>query len=108
MPTIITKSSAKYCSATDEEGVKPSASDSGDLLCCVMPKSLTAEDGAKYLLSGEFHETVTMRCGHCDDGVIDDEVCTECGGAGEYALKVPISWTTIKEIYAMAVKCLAT
>jgi len=71
----------------------------------MMPESLTAENGAKGLLSGEFSETVIMQCEYCDgQGMVEhqvtDEVCEECGGAGDYALKVPVSWTTIKDIYA--------
>lgn len=74
----------------------------------LMPKELTAENGAKSLLIGEFHETVIMQCEECEGagvyaegGNMDDQVCEACTGAGDYALKVPVSWTTIKEIYAM-------
>lgn len=70
-----------------------------------MPKALTAENGAKALLMGEFHETVIMQCESCEgDGHFDDEPCFDCDGAGDYALEVTIEWTTIKEIYAMYVK----
>ena len=69
-----------------------------------MPKELTAENGAKALMMGEFYETVETGneafcgCGTCD-------FCIECPGEPESTLqKIPISWTTIKEIYAMAVK----
>lgn len=76
----------------------------------IMPKSLTAKNGAKGLLSGEFSEKVLMQCPICD-GTGDDEeelnTCEDCGGAGEYSLKVQVSWTTIKEIYAMAVEHLS-
>ncbi len=78
----------------------------------MMPRALTAENGAKGLLSGEFKEVVLMQCPRCDgEGWEDEESgeeCYECTGAGEYALKVLVSWTTIKEIYAIAVKHLAT
>ena len=74
----------------------------------LMPKALTAENGAKGLLIGEFHESVVIQCTYCDGAGYADsdltEVCDSCDGAGCYSLKVPISWTTIKEIYAMAVK----
>lgn len=71
----------------------------------LMPKSLTAENGAKGLLSGEFHETVIMQCEKCEgEGEIhyegDPETCEECNGSGDYALKVTIGWDTIKDIYA--------
>lgn len=72
----------------------------------MMPKTLTAENGAKGLLSGEFSETVTMECGERggsgtmdDDGF--DEACDSCTGSGVYELKVGVTWTTIKDIYAM-------
>lgn len=74
----------------------------------LMPKALTAENGAKGLLMGEFHETVIMQCEECSgeghtDYDDDLEVCEDCNGSGDYALRVPVSWTTIKEIYAMCV-----
>ncbi len=75
----------------------------------LMPRELTAENGAKGLLIGEFSETVIMPCEHCQTlGFVDDEACEECTGAGDYSLKVGISWATIKDIYKMAVKNLAT
>lgn len=72
----------------------------------MMPKTLTAENGAKGLLSGEFHETVIMQCEECEgEGYTtyddDRDTCQACTGAGDYALKVPIGWDTIKDIYAM-------
>lgn len=74
----------------------------------VMPRALTAENGAKALMMGEFSESVVMRCDECDgDGWLDEdagEECPVCDGVGDYALKVPISWDTIKAIYAMAVE----
>ncbi len=70
----------------------------------LMPKALTAENGAKALLIGEFKETITQSCPYCDNGVFDEtEICDSCDGAGEYSLSVTVSWTTIKEIYAMTV-----
>ena len=70
----------------------------------VMPHGLTAENGAKGLLSGEFFEVVELECTACDQ---EDEGCEVCSGCGSYTYRVPISWTTIKDIYAMAVKNLA-
>jgi hypothetical protein len=69
-----------------------------------MPSALTAENGAKGLLSGEFAESVEVAnpgycgCGDCDfcnDFPDEPETITET---------VPVSWTTIMAIYAMAVK----
>lgn len=49
----------------------------------VMPRSLTAENGAKALLIGEFNETYEDT---------DEE-------GNEYSIKIPVRWTTIKDIY---------
>lgn len=76
-----------------------------------LPSKLTAENGARALLSGEFFEKVIVQCPHCDGEGWEDldscEVCGECTGSGDFALKVPVSWTTIKDIYAMVVKVMA-
>ncbi len=72
-----------------------------------MPKELTAENGAKALMMGEFSQRIPVFCPDCKE-VIDGEVCKTCDGAGELYQDVNISWITIKEIYAMAVKRLAT
>lgn len=52
-----------------------------------LPTELTAENGAKALLNGEFHEDF--------DYYID--------GLGHTSAEVPVSWTTIKEIYSKIV-----
>jgi len=75
----------------------------------LMPKSLTAENGAKGLLIGEFSETVIMQCEECEgegETTYDEEleVCECCTGSGDYALKIPIGWDTIKVIYAKCVE----
>ena len=49
----------------------------------VMPRKLTAENGAKSLLIGEFHETIVC---HDEDGQ-------------PYEVKMPVEWDTIKAIY---------
>ena len=77
---------------------------SGHTNTTLMPKELTAENGAKALLSGEFFEEIQVQCFECADmGVTDDETCPECFGENTIPRKVPISWTIIKEIYATAV-----
>ena len=79
----------------------------------IMPRELTAENGAKYLLSGDFKETVILQCEICvgsgdGRGYIDQEShCLSCDGAGDYSLSVTVSWTTIKEIYDKAVEHLS-
>lgn len=71
----------------------------------LMPESLTAENGAKALLTGVFEEIVKIECWSCDwDG---DEECEICAGHGSLTYRVPVSWTTIKAIYRMTVKHLA-
>jgi len=68
-----------------------------------MPRKLTAENGAKYHLIGEFFEVVELECTACDDG---DEGCEVCSGYGTFTYRVPITWPSIKRIYDMAVSCL--
>jgi hypothetical protein len=57
----------------------------------LLPRRLTAENGAKALLIGEFFEE--HGCNYYDG---DGELV-------EYTEKVPVSWTTIKDIYAKIV-----
>ena len=64
-----------------------------------LPKELTAENGAKALLMGEFKETVDHDCQECyGDG------CSDCNGEGYVTQSITISWSNIKDIYAMVVK----
>lgn len=69
----------------------------------IMPKELTAENGAKSLLSGEFFVDVEDQCLEYGD-ICHDVNCEDCQGTGVIHSKIPINWTTIKEIYAMAVE----
>jgi hypothetical protein len=71
----------------------------------VMPRRLTAENGAKYLMSGEFFEEIEITneeycgCGECDycyDFAEEDEQPT-------ILKKIPVSWDNIKSIYKKAV-----
>jgi len=50
----------------------------------IMPRELTAENGAKYLLIGNFKETVILQCDNCDGlGRFEDgKICPACEGAG--------------------------
>jgi hypothetical protein len=74
----------------------------------VMPKELTAENGAKHLMSGEFKIDVEHTCTACSFDLSGaPEECEVCGGEIQYTQKLVIDWTTIKEIYAKAVKHLA-
>lgn len=72
----------------------------------LMPKELTAESGAKAVLTGEFSEEIELTCATCDfHGVQRD--CEICGGEISYMQSVTISWPTIKRIYARAVETVA-
>lgn len=64
----------------------------------IMPRELTAENGAKALLQGEFFVEADDICPNCEgDG------CDECDDTGYVQCLVMIPWSTIKEIYAVAV-----
>ncbi len=65
----------------------------------LVPIRLTAENGAKELLSGEFSETKFISCPEC----FGDDECETCDGSGRIEITVPVSWTTIKEIWAKGV-----
>lgn len=62
----------------------------------MVPKRLTIENGAKSALSGEFSETVFTNCPEC----FGDDDCETCDCSGRIEIKVPVSWTTIKTIWA--------
>lgn len=73
---------------------------------CLMPLSLTAENGAKNALNGEFHTIEHIGCVACGgDGIDGDDECDNCDGSGDVVVQAPVSWTTIKDIYKAAVKC---
>ncbi|MBA6119395.1 hypothetical protein [Pseudomonas putida] len=74
---------------------------------CIMPRRLTAENGAKALLLGEFKLEVTRECPECLDLDEPAEGCEICDGAGEYGQCHMIPWDKIKFIYSEAVKGLA-
>lgn len=60
----------------------------------MVPMRLTAENGAKGALSGEFSETKFINCPEC----FGDDECETCDGSGRIEITVPVTWTTIKEI----------
>ncbi|KSU43033.1 hypothetical protein ABI57_17105, partial [Salmonella enterica subsp. enterica serovar Veneziana] len=66
----------------------------------MVPKKLTAENGAKSLLSGEFLETTFISFPEC----LADEECESCDGSGRIKIEVPVSWTTIKAIWNKGVE----
>ncbi|STA74413.1 Uncharacterised protein [Citrobacter freundii] len=66
----------------------------------MVPKKLTAENGAKSVLSGEFSETKFINCPEC----FGDDDCETCDGSGRIEITVPVTWTTIKAIWAKGVE----
>lgn len=74
---------------------------------CLMPKRLTAENGAKAMLLGEFRLEVTRECPECLELDEPAEGCEICDGEGEYAQRHMIPWDKIKFIYSVAVRGLA-
>ncbi|WP_152031570.1 hypothetical protein [Pseudomonas putida] len=74
---------------------------------CLMPKRLTAENGAKALLLGEFKLEVTQECPECRELDEPVEGCEICDGEGEYGQRHIIPWDQIKYIYSEAVRGLA-
>ena len=66
----------------------------------MVPMRLTAENGAKGALSGEFSETKFVNCPEC----FGDDECETCDGSGRIEIKVPVSWTTIKDIWIKGVE----
>jgi len=66
----------------------------------MLPDRLTAENGAKGLLIGEFSEPYEIACPAC--GFFPDDECDVCDGSGSITVDVSVRWTTIKRIWAMA------
>ncbi|WGY20796.1 hypothetical protein QJQ34_14160 [Klebsiella pneumoniae] len=66
----------------------------------LMPMRLTAENGAKGALSGEFSETKFVNCPEC----FGDDECETCDGSGKIEITVPVTWTTIKAIWVKGVE----
>ncbi|HBR6921808.1 TPA: DUF550 domain-containing protein [Klebsiella pneumoniae] len=66
----------------------------------MVPMRLTAENGAKGALSGEFSETKLVNCPEC----FGDDECETCDGSGKIEITVPVTWTTIKAIWVKGVE----
>lgn len=71
----------------------------------LLPKELSAENGAKALLMNEFYSEVVEECPDCDSQSYegDNRECELCSGEGVCTLRVTVSWSTIKNIWRMAV-----
>lgn len=70
----------------------------------LVPKKLTAENGAKGVLLGEFSETKFINCPE----YFGDDECETCDGSGRIEITVPVTWTTIKAIWSKGVEHFAT
>lgn len=72
----------------------------------LVPRRLTAENGAKAALMGEFHVEQIIDCPDCDEhsGISEDEVCETCGDSGTVVQRLAVPWGTIKEIWRKAIK----
>ncbi|MCB5311949.1 hypothetical protein [Yersinia intermedia] len=74
---------------------------------CIMPESLTAENGAKGTLSGEFFTETDITCEECGGDCDEDDPCKHCNDLGVQTVRTAIGWSTIKDIYKMAVSATA-
>ncbi|WP_208759811.1 hypothetical protein [Yersinia mollaretii] len=70
---------------------------------CIMPESLTAENGAKGALSGKFFTVTEITCEECGGDYDEGDPCENCNGFGVKKVRTAIGWSTIKDIYKMAV-----
>ncbi|MFI9666810.1 hypothetical protein [Klebsiella michiganensis] len=65
----------------------------------MVPAKLTAENGAKSALLGEFNLENTLTCHECFG-----EGCEDCNDEGRWINSIPVDWTTIKAIWSKAVE----
>lgn len=75
----------------------------------LMPRELTAENGARYALTGEFKVSSDHPCPECykNENEEGDDDCEICNGTNFYTSETYVDWTTIKAIYNKAVKVCA-
>lgn len=66
----------------------------------LVPVDLTAENGAKASLIGEFTEVKYINCPEC----FGDDWCEGCDGSGRIKVEVPVTWTTIKAIWKKGIE----
>lgn len=64
-----------------------------------VPRALTAENGAKAVLMGEFNLEYNLVCHECFG-----EGCDDCSGEGRWINSIPVDWTTIKEIWRRGIE----
>lgn len=85
-----------------DEGYQPKLGDK-----VLLPRKLTAENGAKQLLVGEFYEEMEEECHECGDMDYEEDpdyACDVCGGQQTHTVRVGVSWQTINAIYDKIVK----
>ena len=62
----------------------------------LVPRKLTAENGAKAALLGEFSVRDSIPCPDCDT---PDDDCEHCEGLGLVTYEIAVPWDTIKRIH---------
>ena len=73
----------------------------------LVPAELTAENGAKAALMGEFSVPFPVRCPDCDGGEyveLPTDYCGTCNNTGQVNHNINVPWVTIKEIWKKAVE----
>lgn len=90
----------------EENKIHDKKSDSLRIAKVILPRELTAENGAKALFSGEFFEVNSLTCVACDENGINHagDKCDICLGSGTFEEKTAISWDSIKDIYKKIVE----
>ena len=69
---------------------------------CIMPLKLTADNGAKGALCGEFHVQYRSVCqSYVGEG------CEDCNHTGGWDAEIPVSWDNIKRIHEAVVEACA-
>ncbi|MEX2986867.1 hypothetical protein [Serratia fonticola] len=82
--------------AVNQAGDSPTIPDGYKLV----PAELTAENGAKASLIGEFTEVKFINCPEC----FGDAECESCDGSGRIKVEAPVTWTTIKAIWKKGIE----
>lgn len=69
----------------------------------LLPRELTAENGAKAALMGEFSETLEVVCPDCGGDDVDF-TCPLCADSGLIVERIPVSWDLLKVIHRRVVQ----
>lgn len=76
----------------------------------LVPVELTAENGAKAALMGEFSVPFPAYCPDCHDLTdmsLEADFCETCRNTGEITHTINVPWVTIKEIWKKAIEVVA-